>query len=862
MFSTYLTEIALRKAVLDLGRSEDASLEQAQASAITHATTLVKSQFDAKQQFAQINLQEVAINLAIQAIRLAWVAMNEQLARLGRARLDFDKERKSGIATFLIPTNKERRDLAYEQSAINAFLEVSQSHDQLFNYLGMKVNTIEESLAKVEGVFLSTLPYYKMSDFLAEPLGSKRPSECVRRTISLFFKTQVPKFLGEIDKDFDGDNRVADFFRSSWHRDNFLNDYRGPRIIAMALCNLLWNLQHPVDIETGFALGLDEKISLCRSAGVYINRLLDNDTPPNLSKFDSDGEFLSFIGQIETYIAELKLAYEDEKLHSLNLEEVVGHAHGTTRILDDNIFKLVYDKPNMAAELASLINYLNLRLKRDGEILSIFNRVSSTHSLVNHPAVTVMDVLLIFSQLKGSKRRQLLHELSHSGFSGRASFATTLATYSKKFLKPIYQACQKSLGSTFLDDKGEQAQQMTFERILPLVGLACSDYRVEVDTDVSLEASKRAKVLGHTFKTGQEQINTITRLAYQNSAHEHAMFSWDLSSYITLTEEVTGKINELPRRQYKLGQLTALLDALQSFISQYKSFLQYPKFKTFVIEALNDIGREFHSLRMLLSELETDINVDTTDNRRLIDTIKTMDKNLLGEIAKFTQVINSLEEKMLAPDFEENIRKEILSRLNDLHERFYDAFGHDEPGLQSFVGSLQGKAEPQAFHLGMDDAMEHKILVKPASISQVTRMASLITDCHNALSSSSKAGEKGRMLREIHTRLTRQDHITPEQLKEVAKELARIVCAYRPTFFFQAAYGHTRSANILVNEIIATLHDESFPLSTWLFGDDFQIALQLGTSTHTVIYQHLEQLKTQSYWAENADFLRETRLFA
>lgn len=857
MFQSYLTEVALRKAVLDLSQN-DKTLEQAQGSAVAHANILVKSQFDAQRQGVEMSLQETAITLALQAIRVAWNAMNEQLMRLGRARLDFDKERKSGIATFLVPTNKESRDLASEQDAMAAFIKYSQMHQNIFQYTGLRVDKVKEDSAEIEGQFISVLPYYQMSKFLAEPLASYQPCEKVRRAISLFFKTELPKFLKDIDQEFDDDYKMADFFRSAWRGDNFLNNYRGPRVIIMSLGNLLWNLQHPVDLETGFQLSLDDKITLCSNVGVYINRLLDPKTPPFLTQLDSDGSLTNFIRQVETYALELKEAYEQERLHSLNLIDVTSHAYAAARILDDNIFKLIFDKCNMAAELASSIGYLNLLLKRDPGLFCVLAEFEYDNHLINRPPKTLIDFLLAFFLLNDNQRKSVLKLLMGSKLNTRECFAMTLKRINKHFFKPIYQSCYAETQASFFNQKKDVVQRMAFNRFFPLIGLAAIDYRIELDTEQTKLAAIRAKEIGQQFYTGQQQIDNITKEAYGNEKNNEAFFSWDLSTYLTLSDYAEAKISQLPRRQYKIGQLTELLDSLQAFISQYKSFLQYTKFKNFVIHCLEAIAKEFSTLKSVLSEIELEISITTNENRRVIDTIKTMDQKLISEISKFTRVMGTVEEKIISPDFEDSIRKEVFNKLSAIEQKFVVALGHHEPGMAEFLTALSKKDLKSEMSIDeRQGANDSTLNNESLSSGQFAKVSMLIMRCYQQMSNKSKSGRKGQILINLHRQLLKKNSLLVTEAKQIIMELIRVVCAYRPSLFFQASYGQTRSAKVLIKALVEHIDDPNFPIVSWLFNEDFQAQMLISANVESSIEALLIDLKEQKLWSASSDFLSE-----
>lgn len=851
MNPSYLTELALRKALMDVNSVEN-PLSALQSSAIKHAAMLVRGKFDASRQHHEMNVQENALTSAIRVLKDAWKAINEQLKLLGRDRVDFDRERVSGIATFLIPSTKETRDLAKEQAAMRQFFTLVSKDKRIFSYLGLHSQIVNNKKKKIEGQFLSVLPYYIMSNTLSDPLVTSNPSDRARHQIRLFFKTQVPKYLRFIENLFINAWRITDYIQSRWQGDNYLNNYRGPRLIIMCLGNLLWHLQHPIDLNTGLLLSLDEKLSLCRKVSVFVNRLLDKKTPPSLYDFDSEGELVNFVRQVEIYVNDLKHAFEEEKLQALNISDVSNSAHKTAGILDENIFKLIYGKKLMASHLASTVNYLSLLLKRDKSILTVIEPYNTSVKLVNRPPSTVIDLLLIFLHLSDWQKSSLIDKLKLGSTTSKC-MALTLKSFNKEFFKPIYTACERAVSDGRLDNADLSVTQLAAARLLPLIGLAVDDYRIDLSDETSPYRETQSNKHQRKYFSGAEQLAEITRLAYHSDKEMFPAYSWDLTSFVDLGVCLTKKMNELPKRQYKIGQFTTLLDLLQSFITQYRSLLKNKQFKLFIVNSLENIGTEFHLLGDLLSELETDINADTTDDRHLIDTVKTLDQSLQLEIARFKTEVNSLSDRMSNPLFEKLIQKEVIQKLNRIDSQFHLAFGHSEPGLRAFIDRLQTEYDK--------DSMPLKPIDKPKALTgEVARLSALVMSCYHNLSYSSKHDRKGFMLLDLQKRIESKPSLNDDDLTEISLELSRIVCAYRPGFF-QSTYAHTKSSDVLIKAIIESFHDKRFPLAKRLFGSELFIKGRVAMSAQQFVQEELNHLRQRRFWAESSEYLAQSQLF-
>ncbi len=844
MLHSYLTELALRKAIMDV-EVADKPLSQLEACALKHAGVLVKTKLDSSLEHGEMGLQATAVTQAIRGLQGAWLAMKEQLKALGLKRIDFDKEHIHGIATFLCPSNKESRDLSKEQMAMLSFKNLIERNPHLKHYLGLKSDVVKSDEFHIHGQLLSVLPFYKMSEHLQLNDSSRLSGLEIRRSISLFFKTQVPKFLNKIKSLFYANSKVSDFFVSKWQGENYLNNYRGPRVVMMCLANLLWHLQHPVDPNTGMMLGLDEKIALCREVLVFINILLDKNKQPKMSSFAGDAELENYIRQIEIYVEELKKGFELEKLRAVNISDVASRAHRAARIVDENIFKLVYNKHNMAGLLASTVGYLNMLQNRDLSLSKIFDNYDVKLSLINRPIKTVVDIMLVYFNLPLHKKQQLLQTILNKETKTAECFALTLQSLDETFLQPILQSCQKSVDAGGMSLNGKDIQHLATARLMPLMSLALMDYQVQLESEL-VSKTKSHTALPPTYKTSQRQLNDIASMAFANDMVTRTMFSWDLSTYVKIDSIYTDKINLLPKKQFKIGQLTKLLDLLSNFISNYRTLLTNANFKQFIVDSLDAIEREFKSLGSLINELEQDINADTSEDRHLIDTVKTLDNSLQLEISRFRNLVNSLEERINHPMFAERIRKEVIIKLKQLEAQFHLAFGHRNIGLSSFLEDLAEEFE--------NDSREREKPIRYVSSGHVAKLSALVMACYHSLSESSKADKKGKLLLDIEARLSRQEHLTDIDLQKTLKELTRIVCAYRPGLF-QSTYANTRSADVLVSAIAASLTDSSFPLAEWLFGPDCLLEFLQADNPRVDIIGELNALRKNQYWAYSSDYL-------
>ena len=90
---------------------------------------------------------------------------------------------------------------------------------------------------------------------------------------------------------------------------------------------------------------------------------------------------------------------------------------------------------------------------------------------------------------------------------------------------------------------------------------------------------------------------------------------------------------------------------------------------------------------------------------------------------------------------------------------------------------------------------------KVVDASEVMALRRVVQKCYDALSFQSKIDRKGVLLRELLETLERRRNFTKEQISHVVMELVRLTASERPSWFFQASYGQTRSAKALIAAI-------------------------------------------------------------
>lgn len=891
-----MSEVALREVALDFF-TDSFSIKKGEKAAKKRINQLMQGSLNLKdhlelgKKVGGLGWQEGLVMAGITGMALAYNAGKEQLEWLGKARLDFDKELLAGNATFLIPSNIERKKLAAEQGGMDAYLQLAEKKAKIFSMLGLKEDRINHRNISIQGTLLSTLPYYKMSRMLPETLSNDSLSEKVRQSISSFLRIQMKTFLDEISDDFEDDIPISDFFVSLWEGDNFLNNYRGRRLIIMTLGNLLWNLLYPIDPETKTRLPIKEQVKLCSEAGEFISELLkkSKDRKHYLEVVDPSGKLTKFVRMTEVYVNELTDAYEDAKNSSLNLDEITTHAHRTARILNNNIFYIIYRSRDKSEALSSHITFLHYILKREPGLLSVlqqpeFKNIKS--SIKNDPVPrTIMDLLLVFCQLDDNQSKKFIDTLKGSDKSIRKCFALTLEGLKKNFIDPIYQAEKEDLKFQKYGARKDsywynkirisqdhelrtKARKKTYYQMMSLISMAVNDFNIALDSKEDKEASVRSKLTYKSFSTSREQINKITERSYKNNLKKSERnpndFGCNLKPFMDLEDETEDRLNELVAKQYKIGQYTHLIATLKNFINKYHGYLLEPKFKEFLQDSLNKINKEFIELDALCQQLKKDINFISTEDRELIGVMRSLENNLSQEITSFVNEVVASTKKLKSAEFENNIKREIMNNIKKISQRFSAAFSDEAPELKKLKDLVkdlkkdlndpndEGLTDEEDAAADNEEELEEEILDDVSDVSSIAsepeeeepqatfyqthRLSEVMLNCLNAMSDLSKKGIKGDQLSTLYEEFIRKPTCSLSDLTLVARDLSKIVCPYRPTMLFQANYAQGRSAQALVQAIYSSLEDEEFPLYYLLFGEE---SLQDEIITQSTIEREL-----------------------
>ena len=866
----YVTELALRAAVNTTGRSLSGTGDQTQAIkavANKRAQEQISGSSDVSTLSGQFSAQAVAIDLAIVGLTLAYSEVRKQLSVLHTRRLDFDKERQEGIATFMEPTNKEERDLSLEERVIKGFLKRTYDKDNLSfsTYLGIhSADLLTEKNAK----FHSVLPYYRMSEALMQPVASTRPLDRQRMAISLFFKSALPEAMANIETSFQTDNKFVSFWASTFRGKNYLNNRRAPRFIMMSLSNLLWNLQHPVDTEVGFPLSTSSCIELCHKVESYLNEFLNPESPYYLKKISNhENKLLSFMRKIEIHTKVLRSAYEEEQLHGINIDEVTNSAHRALRIMDKSVFKLIYREYNpitkkseadetAAEKLSYYVGFLNELITQNSQLVSVFDPcptwIRAKNKWLNKTPQTVVDVLIIFCHMSKQDRVCYLKKIKNSEIGTAKEFALTLRDLYDKFIKPIRAVSKIELGANDFFPKHESVGQLTASRLVPLITLVVEDYQINVDKSDTYEnesshSPERPTDVESEVMSGRRQVEAINLSAKAGDK----FYVWTLSPFVKLSGGKAEKdeFDEMLKHQFRMTQMTKLMDSVKELVENYRSLLQHKAFQNFLLKCLSKVKEEYQCLERRIGEVQKYLSHDELISRSLQATLRPMMSDLNASFDEFVRAAANFERVVGGPNFVIEQQDLLKSKLRVVKNQFEGLFP-EISGIAELVGDIStersvniGSAMFEPRTTQSLDRMSGENL----DLRKVLALRKLVQHCHDSLSSQSKKGHKGALLRDLLNTIDTKANFTEETIKQVILELTHVVASYRKTWFFQASYGQTRSAKILIKAIKDPLINDVLPLASIIFvKPDVNVRKLRGDE----ILDHLRILRESNRWQE------------
>lgn len=826
-----------------------------------------------------------AIGLAAKGLLLAVNALSGFSENLKHKRIAMDKEIEANIATFVIRNGVEYTKLSNEEKMMKSFIELKDKF-RFPSYFSVKQAQLKEGN---HDDFYSILPFYSMSDNLEQPIGSQRRLDIERAAISLYLKTEMPGLLANFSRNFyskTGISRGGEYVKSAWKGDNYLNDLRLKRAIVFSLGNLLWNVLHPVEPGTGLPCTTERCIEVCQASLYFINNLLDPKTPPYIHLIeDDDAEFVSFLQQVERQVKFLHRAYCENKLYGLDIKSVIYSANNVLRTMDQGLLQLVYSnsKPDkltaqipLAQVLACKMKMLNDLLMDRQELFKVFSHFPHIQPpCMNHSVSNALDVLIMFLHMQKTDRNDLYTRLDDLETAPARELKKWLQKFKEVFVDPIKTVSEKELKISFLNRHSKESEQsvlkLTASRLLPLISLVIEDFRSPIQNMAS--QAQDEKINSQTINT-PKQIEDINQMAAEGNGY----YKWSISPFIGLSNNTGEELDQFPKHQYRFTKITHFLGAIGEIVINYRSFLQYADFQTFLIKCLHKVDVERRKLASYLDGIRKKLGADPLVSRFLANILNPMTVDLNVYLEEFARATENFKGVVSAEGFSEAERSILAIKLSGINEEYTQLF-NERSGIMDilqkspkFGSSPTGKnasAYSQPIPISPTDTIPFDVasntsldssfdISRPsqANPDTVFLLTQLIESCYQSMSAESQKASKGRMLQRLKSRVAISQEDEAQMAKEVIYDLCRVVaCPLKTNAFFKAGYGSTRSAKVLIKAVLDLEFNQRFPLASIIFNND---TIDIRVLTTQAVIAQLNLLRTNNQWekcaSEDTDF--------
>lgn len=774
----------------------------------------------------------LGIELVGAALVAAATVVAYQLEAIKDERAQFKKEFKQGAYGFTIPADKDYRDLSVMQKAMKDFFDHSfMPEKKLINhFLGITKQVIDDNTH-----YFSVLPFYCAGLRLEEHVAMSNDLDLAQAAINSYFQSGLTDALNKVMQLFyAGTNVLIDVVGITAHKDDFLNKYRAPLFVITALSNLLWNLQCPIHPETGQPLTLEESIDLCREAEVYVGKLPDF----------FNAKYLFQVGlndlneKVLNHIRALRKGYYQALIHQCNFKDLNHSLRSILRTTVKNLFSSIYtsrdieshhDIPNQtgADGMICSINDLNRMINADPDLIKPFlKHQDKTHSLnyLNKTPFTILDLIAIFSRLDDYFQR--------SGFlrqyPANCAFADELKSFHQKYIAPMRLLVLLS---------GERKGETAAKHILIFIAVLVKERGINLNRKVAEETS---------------MLNAEKQIEYINSSvKEHEFYKLNLARLIQLPKAVVGILDEFMVEFYMLLDIAVLFDRAALLIEQERYFWLSEAFKDYSLNLVAEIQAQLEKVDDILERFNAACLDDAKGNNHN-STLLEMGEKIRQYIRSFIFSQEQFQKIVAKPGFSNLERVCLEDRLMKIAEDHQRIFGKSA-GLDHLI---QEVASSKAFLNALDPAPVKAVSVDLISSKQAYKLEELINKCANSMSFYSQWGHKGKLIKQLLASVCVHEPMSKEDLKEVLLNLFRICSSVSQTGFFQANYGKTRSAQVLIQLIREPAFHQVLPIADALECSEHEkeVFATLGEET---ILERLIGFSNAHRWEKEVELIEE-----
>jgi hypothetical protein len=372
------------------------------------------------------------------------------------------------------------------------------------------------------------------------------------------------------------------------------------------------------------------------------------------------------------------------------------------------------------------------------------------------------------------------------------------------------------------------------------MALLISHHDLEIDTPQILQHIKDRNC--PQLLNGKQQIERITEEAFhQTPDMSHAARdSWTLEPF----SNTLSARNALGTHTHRLGLITKLLNAIRTLIENYRYYLQLPSFQQFLLTCLYQIKTEYDELSRYIKRLDHEFLCDELIPGHIKQIFCNMTAQMERNLNDVITVTNDFSQLIRPTHFTEQQRSMLDEKITALNLIFLSLFNQNSELLNPMTGNTELQVSN---HTTNNDVTASHPSESYVSSRQIIALSQLAHDCLNNSSYFSQQGYKGLVLRHLITKIDEQEHFTNAQFQEACRELARIVASFRQTYFFQAGYGRTRSATILLRAIKDPILQVKCPFGDIIFRTT---GIDYSKKTDNELIELLQKTQATSHWVQ------------
>lgn len=823
-----VTQWALRAGlskVSDLALGDDGNQSTIADSVMGHASRALDGRFDATKITSILGKQQTIVAAAAVTVGAAFIAAKWHADHVEDVRQAFSKNFQAGLGSFSMPKDfvppAEYAFPVNENEIMHRFFETFMSQPLVAGRIGLK--TIDAGAQKIHII----LPLFRTTQNMS-PVNEDDDTILAekRDSITLFIRTITENMIALNGADFSDDSSIEAWVVSLFKNKRYLKDLEWSIWISMALGNLLWNLQHLVDPDSGLPLSDSECADICEAASLALKEFLLKAYPEN-----TQNEITKYVKSVIEHVETLQAAYTHASQHTVDFEDLMTNAQRVLYTMNETLFALVYRKARQhgsqlllvdrAAEsivyhVRSMSTILHKQAERDNrKILELCHTAQAKMPVlpfINKPPRTIIDILAMACWLPDNDLEDLVDVLREQQ---QGPFADLLHDFSRDFIHSIRHRLPKGFG-----EKGREAVY----RILPLFTLLLKNYHFGLLNN-DIESQKQAVAIN------QMAVNENT-------------YIWSLAPFLSKRSSVIpGNIDQLFKGEYRMSLIRQLLYTIKDIQENYGTFLQDTDFQAFLLECINKVQDEYEAFEQGIQTVRSSLNQGNMSLNLQVE-LGSMLRDLRPILSNFASMSHRIASHLRAPGFTEEKKKELNLKLNNLASQYQELYGANT----ALTAMVQNTAANQLF---FTDNMRQAAQTQGTSLNdRFLATYRMIAVCEGALSHGSKVGNKGDLLRSLRQYMDRHKAtITDEKLNEILLAQARIVLSYRQELnwvsFVHSGYSRTNSARAFAKLLKDTEINTHLPLGQILFGDD---TIRLTQETEDTILTRLASLGQTRHW--------------